>query len=121
MPLSGVVLVTSPQDLAGMVVRKAAKMAQHLDIPILGLVENMSYFVAPDTGQRYDVFGPSHAEKTAAQLGVPFLGRLPLDRQIAELSDLGRIEEYPAEVFEPIAQRLLDTMPPAKDPPALDQ
>jgi Mrp family chromosome partitioning ATPase len=121
MPLSGVVLVTSPQDLAGMVVRKAAKMAQHLDIPILGLVENMSYFVAPDTGQRYDIFGPSHAEETAAQLGVPFLGRLPLDRQIAELSDRGQIEEYPAEVFEPIAQRLLDTMPPAKDPPALDQ
>jgi Mrp family chromosome partitioning ATPase len=121
MPLSGVVLVTSPQDLAGMVVRKAAKMAQHLDIPILGLVENMSYFVAPDTGQRYDIFGPSHAEETAAQLGVSFLGRLPLDRQIAELSDRGQIEEYPAEVFEPIAQSLLDTMPPAKDPPTLDQ
>jgi hypothetical protein len=81
----------------------------------------MSYFVAPDTGQRYDIFGPSHAEETAAQLGVPFLGRLPLDRQIAELSDRGQIEEYPAEVFEPIAQSLLETMPPAKDPPALDQ
>jgi ATP-binding protein involved in chromosome partitioning len=121
MPLSGVVLVTSPQDLAGMVVRKAAKMAQHLDIPILGLVENMSYFVAPDTGQRYDIFGPSHAEETAGRLGVRFLGRLPLDRQIAELSDRGQIEEYPAEVFEPIAQSLLETMPPAKEPPALDQ
>ena len=121
MPLSGVVLVTSPQDLAGMVVRKAAKMAQHLDIPILGLVENMSYFVAPDTGQRYDIFGPSHAKDTASQLGVAFLGQLPIDRRIAELSDEGRIEEYPAEAFAPIAQTLIKTMPVAKDPPPLDQ
>lgn len=121
MPLSGVVLVTSPQDLAGMVVRKAAKMAQHLDIPILGLVENMSYFVAPDTAQRYDIFGPSHAAATASQLGVVLLGELPLDRQIAELSDRGRIEEYPAEAFTPIAQTLINTMPAAKEPPALTQ
>jgi Mrp family chromosome partitioning ATPase len=120
MPLSGVVLVTSPQDLAGMVVRKAAKMAEHLDIPILGLVENMSYFVAPDTGQRYDIFGPSHAESTAAQLGVPLLGQLPLDRQIAELSDRGQIEDYPAEAFVPIAQTLIKTTPVAKEPPALE-
>jgi Mrp family chromosome partitioning ATPase len=121
MPLSGVVLVTSPQDLAGMVVRKAAKMAQHLDIPILGLVENMSYFVAPDTAQRYDIFGPSHAAHTASQLGVALLGELPLDRQIAELSDRGRIEEYPAEAFTPIAQTLIKTMPAAKEPPPLSQ
>jgi len=119
-PLSGVVLVTSPQDLAGMVVRKAAKMAQHLDIPILGLIENMSYFVAPDTAQRYDIFGPSHAADTASQLGVALLGELPLDRQIAELSDRGRIEEYPAEAFTPIAQTLINTMPAAKEPPPLN-
>jgi Mrp family chromosome partitioning ATPase len=119
MPLSGVVLVTSPQDLAGMVVRKAAKMAQHLDIPILGLIENMSYFVAPDTAQRYDIFGPSHAADTASQLGVALLGALPLDRQIAELSDRGRIEEYPAEAFTPIVQTLISTMPAAKEPPPL--
>ncbi len=118
-PLSGVVLVTSPQDLAGMVVRKAAKMAQHLGIPILGVVENMSYFVAPDTGKRYDIFGPSHARETAAQLGVPFLGQLPLDCQIAELSDAGRIEEYEAEPFSPIAQTLIKTMPEARHPPDL--
>ncbi len=118
-PLSGVVLVTSPQDLAGMVVRKAAKMAQHLGIPILGVVENMSYFIAPDTGNRYDVFGPSHARQTARQLRVPFLGQLPLDREIAELSDAGRIEEYAAETFIPIAQTLIDTAPEARRPPPL--
>jgi Mrp family chromosome partitioning ATPase len=121
LPLSGVVLVTSPQDLAGMVVRKAAKMAEHLSIPILGLVENMSYFVAPDTGKRYEIFGPSHAQATASQLGVPLLGRLPLDSQIAELSDAGRIEDYPADEFLPIAQRLIKTMPEAKEPLPLAQ
>jgi ATP-binding protein involved in chromosome partitioning len=119
-PLSGVVLVTSPQDLAGMVVRKAAKMAQHLGIPILGLVENMSHFVAPDSGKRYDIFGPSHAEGTATQLQVPFLGQLPLDPQIAELSDAGRIEEYAAEAFVPIAQTLIETTPEARRPPPLN-
>ena len=121
LPLSGVVLVTSPQDLAGMVVRKAAKMAQQLAIPILGLVENMSYFEAPDTGTRYEVFGPSHAEATASQLGVPLLGRLPLNRQIAEVCDTGQIEEYPAVAFIPIAQTLIETMPEAKEPPPLNQ
>jgi ATP-binding protein involved in chromosome partitioning len=121
LPLSGVLLVTSPQDLAGMVVRKAAKMAENLSIPILGLVENMSYFVAPDTQKQYEIFGPSHAGETAAQLGVPLLGRLPLDRQIAELSDAGRIEEYEADAFLPIAQRLIDNMPEAKEPLPLTQ
>jgi Mrp family chromosome partitioning ATPase len=79
LPLSGVVLVCTPQDLAGMVVRKAARMAGHLAVPILGLVENMSYFVCPDTGKRYDIFGPSRAEQMARQMLVPFLGRLPID------------------------------------------
>jgi Mrp family chromosome partitioning ATPase len=106
LPLSGVVLVTSPQDLAGMVVRKAAQMTQHLNIRVLGLVENMSYFACPDTGRRYDVFGPSHAEGVARKLGVPFLGRLPIDPEIARLCDLGQVERYPAEAFIPIAQRL---------------
>lgn len=121
MPLSGIVLVTSPQALAGMVVRKAAKMTQHLGIPILGVVENMSYFAAPDTGKRYDIFGPSHARETATQLGVPFLGQLPLDPQIAELSDEGRIEEYAAGAFIPIAQALAKTAPAARRPPPLQQ
>ncbi len=114
LPLSGVVLVTSPQDLAGMVVRKAAQMAGHMQVPILGLIENMSYFVCPDNGKQYDVFGPSHAEQMAARLGVPFLGRLPIDPEIARLCDAGRIEDYPAEAFVPIAQRLADWAPLAR-------
>jgi Mrp family chromosome partitioning ATPase len=108
LPLNGVVLVTSPQDLAGMVVRKAAQMAQQLNKPILGLVENLSYFVCPDTGKRYDIFGPSHADEVALRLGVPFLGRLPIDSQIAELCDQGKIEDYASEVFATIVERLVE-------------
>jgi Mrp family chromosome partitioning ATPase len=116
LPLSGIVLVTSPQDLAGMVVRKAASMAQKLNVPILGLVENMSYFVCPDTGKRYDIFGPSHADATAHKLWIPFLGQLPIDPQIAKLSDAGQIEDYAAEEFAPIAERLKKAAPAAKKP-----
>jgi len=114
LPLSGVVLVASPQDLAGMVVRKAAQMAQTMTVPILGLVENMSYFVCPDTGKRYDIFGPSHAEQMALALGVPFLGRLPIDPEIARLCDAGCIEDYPAKAFVPIAKRLAEIAPMAR-------
>jgi len=116
LPMSGVVLVSSPQDLAGMVVRKAARMAERLGVPILGLIENMSYFVCPDTGKRYDIFGPSHAEETAHKLWIPFLGRLPIDPEIARLCDSGHIEDYPAEAFAPIAERLMKAAPPARQP-----
>jgi ATP-binding protein involved in chromosome partitioning len=108
LPLSGVVLVTSPQSLAGMVVRKAAQMAQKLNVRVLGLIENMSYFVCPDTQKQHDVFGPSHAEQTALQLGVSFLGRLPIDPEIAKLCDVGQVERYAAEAFAPIAERLAE-------------
>ncbi len=114
LPSSGVVLVTSPQDLAGMVVRKAAYMVQRLETPILGLIENMSYFVCPETGQQYDIFGPSHTEAMAARLGVPFLGRLPIDPALARLCDAGRIEEYPAEAFRAVAGQIAALAPPAR-------
>jgi Mrp family chromosome partitioning ATPase len=114
LPLSGVLLVTSPQSLAGMVVRKAAQMAQHMEMPILGLVENMSYFVCPDTGKQHDIFGPSRAEEMAAWLGAPFLGRLPIDPEIARLCDLGRVEDYPGDAFAPIARHLAERAPIAR-------
>lgn len=114
LPMSGIVLVSSPQDLAGMVVRKAANMAQQMQTPILGLIENMSYFECPDTGKRYELFGPSHAEETAQRIGVPFLGRLPIDPEIAKLCDAGRIEEYQGELFAPIAQDLAQRTPQAQ-------
>ncbi len=117
MPLNGVVLVTSPQGLAGMVVRKAARMAEQLNVPLIGVVENMSYATCPNCGERIEVFGPSKAEAVAAQVGAPFLGRLPLDPELAERCDAGEIEAYGGEAFEPIAKAIEERVPEeAKEP-----
>jgi Mrp family chromosome partitioning ATPase len=116
-PLNGLVLVTSPQDLAGMVVRKAARMAQHMKAPILGLVENMSYAVCPKCGEKIEVFGPSQAMHTAMQLGVPLLGRIPLDPELSRRCDAGEIEAYDAEAFEPITERVVERVPRVKTTP----
>jgi Mrp family chromosome partitioning ATPase len=116
LPLSGIVLVTSPQDLAGMVVRKAAQMARDLQVPILGLIENMSYFICPDTGKRHDIFGTSHAENMTAELGTHFLGRLPIDPEIARLCDGGHIEDYSGDSFRTIAEEIVKLAPQARRP-----
>jgi Mrp family chromosome partitioning ATPase len=111
LPLHGVVLVTSPQDLAGMVVRKAAHMAGQLHVPILGVVENMSYAVCPHCGQRHEIFGASHVDEVTMPLGIPFLGQIPLDRRISEQSDLGQIEDYNLPDFGGLVDRLISRMP----------
>jgi hypothetical protein len=90
------------------VVRKAARMACHLNVFIVGLVENMSYLVCPKCGEQIEVFGPSQAMQTAMQLGVPILGRLPLDPELARRCDAGEIEEYTADVFEPVAAKIAE-------------
>ena len=116
-PLNGVLLVTSPQDLAGMVVRKAARMAAHLNIPVVGLLENMSGVVCPKCGEQIEVFGPSQAMPTANQLGVPLLGQLPMDPELARRCDAGQVEEYTAELFKPITKQVLERMPTTKSVP----
>ena len=116
-PLSGVVLVTSPQDLAGMVVRKAARMAQRMKAPILGVVENMSYATCPRCGEKIEVFGPSQAMQMTKRLGVPFLGRIPLDPQLSRRCDAGEIEVYDAELFAPIAEGVVERVPAIKTTP----
>jgi len=116
-PLNGVVMVTSPQDLAGMVVRKAAQLADQLKVPIIGLVENMSYVVCPHCAERVEVFGPSGAGRTAAQLGVPLLGSLPLDPELATRADNGDIESYAAEAFAPLADEVWARVPAVKCTP----
>lgn len=93
-PLDGIILVTSPQELAGMIVGKAVSMAAQLDAPITGLVENMSYVTCPSCGERVEPFGASHSGEAAAKMGTSLLGSLPLDRAISELADEGRLEEY---------------------------
>jgi len=121
MPLNGVVLVTSPQGLAGMVVRKAARMAEQLNIPIVGVVENMSYARCPNCGERIDIFGRSKSEQMAEQVDAPFLGRLPLDPALAERCDAGEIEAYPGEDFEPIAEQIKERVPEEAREPAFVQ
>jgi Mrp family chromosome partitioning ATPase len=116
LPMSGVVLVTSPQNLAGMVVRKAAHMVRDIEIPILGLLENMSYFVCPETGSHHEIFGKSTPEHMASQLHMPFLGCLPVDPSIASLCDRGEVEQYPGDLFEPIARRIVELAPVASAP-----
>jgi len=120
LPVSGVLMVTSPQDLAGMVVRKAAQMALQLQVPLLGLVENMSYAVCPKCGEQIDVFGPSQAQETALQIGTPLLGRLPLDPELAKLCDSGQIEDYGGEAFADVAERVVALMPEGKAKPVLE-
>ena len=88
--LDGVVIVSTPQDLALIDAKKAIDMLPRFGVPILGLVENMSYFIAPDTGARYDIFGSGGAERAAAELNMPFLGAIPLVISIREGSDAGR-------------------------------
>jgi len=110
-PLNGIVLVTSPQDLAGMVVRKAARMAGHLGIPIIGMVENMSYATCPQCGERIEVFGPSQALETAEQSGVPLLGRIPLDPDLSRRCDAGEVEAYESEAFDAAAEKVVERVP----------
>ncbi|GHC80067.1 Mrp/NBP35 family ATP-binding protein [Limoniibacter endophyticus] len=89
-PLAGAVIVSTPQDLALIDARKGIAMFQKVDVPILGIVENMSYFIAPDTGNRYDIFGNGGAEREARRIGVPFLGAVPITIALREGSDEGR-------------------------------
>jgi Mrp family chromosome partitioning ATPase len=106
LPLDGVIVVSSPQDLASMIVSKAVNMAKKMDVPILGLVENMSYLKCPSCGEKVNLFGASRGEKLAIDLGLPFLGAVPLDPAIPELSDKGRIEDYSSPIITSIANEL---------------
>lgn len=89
LPVDGIVIVTSPQELVQMIVKKAIHMAGMMDIPVLGLVENYSYLKCPDCGREISIFGESHIEAVAGELGIPVLGKLPLDPEYAALADRG--------------------------------
>ncbi len=93
LPVDGIVIVTSPQDLVSMIVSKAVKMANMMHIPVLGFVENYAYLECPDCGKKIEVFGKSHLDEVAAQFELPILARLPIDPKVAEAFDEGRVEE----------------------------
>ena len=106
LPLDGVVVVSSPQDLAAMIVSKSVNMAKKMEAPILGLVENMSYLKCPNCEEKITVFGGPKGENLATSLGIPFLGSIPLDPRIANLSDAGKIEEYADPTIASIVDEL---------------
>ena len=93
LPLEGIVIVTSPQDLVQMIVKKAYNMACQMDIPVLGIVENYSYLVCPDCGKKISVFGESHVDETAKELDIPVIGKMPIDAGLAEAVEEERFYE----------------------------
>ena len=102
-PLDGIIVVTSPQELVSMIVGKAVKMAEMMNVPIIGLVENMSYAVCPDCGKQIKVFGESHIDETAKKFGLKVLAKLPIDPECAKLVDTGILELMETEAADPIA------------------
>ncbi|WP_197537062.1 Mrp/NBP35 family ATP-binding protein [Tepidanaerobacter acetatoxydans] len=99
LPVDGLIVVSSPQELVGMVVKKAVKMANMMDIRVIGLIENYSYMVCPKCKEKIEVFGKSRGEEGAKEANVPYLGSLPIDYKLAKFCDEGRIEEYESTIF----------------------
>ncbi len=101
LPVDGIIIVTSPQELVSMIVAKAVKMAQLMNIPILGIVENMSYVECPDCGKKISVFGESHIDEVALTYGIPVLGRIPITPALAAAVDSGNIEDFEQDWLKP--------------------
>jgi Mrp family chromosome partitioning ATPase len=106
LPLDGVIVVSSPQELASLIVTKAVNMAKKMNAELLGLVENMSYLKCPHCGEAINIFGEPKGEKLSKQLEIPFLGSVPVDPVIAELSDHGQIEDYSLPVLQTLTDEL---------------
>lgn len=106
LPVDGVVIVTSPQDLVSMIVTKAVRMAEMMHIPVLGFVENYSYLECPDCGKRIKVFGEGHLDEVAQNLGLPVLARLPIDPKVAEAYDNGLMETVDTVPVNPVIEAI---------------
>ena len=102
LPVDGIVIVTSPQDLVSMIVTKAVRMAEMMHIPVLGFVENYSYLECPDCGRKIKVFGEGHLDEVAQNLGLPVLARLPIDPKVAEAYDNGLMETINTDLVNPV-------------------
>ena len=109
LPVDGVIIVTSPQDLVSMIVAKAVKMANMMHIPVLGFVENYSYLRCPDCGKKISVFGKSHLDEIAAQFDLPILARLPIDPAVAEAYDNGQMETVNTEALSAAVEAIEKT------------
>ena len=107
LPLSGIIIVTSPQELVSMIVEKAVNMAKMMNVPVLGLVENMSYVQCPDCGKKIRLYGESHVDEIAASYGLPVLGRMPIDPAIASACDKGEIEDFTGDWLNDAADAVM--------------
>ncbi|MBR4231933.1 MAG: Mrp/NBP35 family ATP-binding protein, partial [Oscillospiraceae bacterium] len=106
LPVDGIIVVTSPQDLVSMIVEKAVKMATQMNIPIVGLVENMSYYECPDCGAKHSIFGESKVEEAAKKYSIPNIARLPINPKLAGACDEGFIELYDGDWLDSLADAL---------------
>ena len=104
--VDGIIVVTTPQDLVGVIVKKAINMAQMMNIPIVGLIENMSYFQCPDCGKKHSVFGEGKTDEIAKEYGIPVLAKLPIDVKTPSLADKGAVELCDTDAFLPIVNKL---------------
>ncbi|MGN1001627.1 MAG: P-loop NTPase [Oscillospiraceae bacterium] len=107
LPVKGIIIVTSPQELVGMIVEKAVKMAEMMGVPVLGIVENMSYFECPDCHSRHAVFGESHIEEIAAKHGIGSIARLPMDPGIAAACDRGQVSSIQGDWLDGLAASII--------------
>ncbi len=111
----GIIIVTSPQELVSMIVSKAVRMAEMMDVPILGLIENMSYFECPDNGKKYEIFGSSHIDEIAKDHSLDVLAKLPVDPKISAACDAGEIESLEGDWLKAVAENISSTVNKGKD------
>lgn len=105
-PLDGIIVVASPQELVGMIVEKAVKMANMMNVPLLGLVENMSYFMCPECGKKHSIFGESHIDEIAEKYNTKVIAKVPVDPDLAQRVDEGRAEMFEGDYFDDAAEYL---------------
>ena len=114
-PLDGIIVVASPQELVSMIVQKAVKMAEMMNVPVLGLVENMSYFKCPDCGKEHKIFGDSHIDEIAQRFNTRVLAKVPFDADLAKSVDTGTVELFVGDWFAPAADVIEDELSISKD------
>jgi Mrp family chromosome partitioning ATPase len=110
LPLNGLIVVSSPQELVGMIVRKAIKMAALMHVPVLGLVENMTHVLCPACGTRIDLFGAGDGRRAAGRSGIPLLASIPVDPSLAKLCDTGGVESYAANPFDDLVEAIASSL-----------
>ena len=110
LPLDGIVVVTSPQELVGMIVEKAVRMANIMHVPVLGIVENMSYFECPDCGKRHAIFGESHVDELAGKYGIDTIAKMPIDASIPARCDAGEVEKIDGPWLDGMADKFIDML-----------